>query len=136
MSQANPPNAAPAAAPIVPTPEFYQALVNRLNEPRTPAMKSISCSTYKSGEDFDLWVVTFADTVRAAHGLTTNDNRLNALYLNWISTKLDVGPTRSVYDNLPDATKQDWPALKQALSDSFKDEGEEIRFLNNDDAWK
>ena len=129
MSQANQPAAAP-------TPEFYQALVNRLNEPRAQSIKSIPCSTYKSGEDFSLWVTTFTDTVRAAHNLTATDNRLNALCLNWISTKLEVGPTRSVYDNLSDATKRDWPALKQALSDGFKDESEEIRFLNNDDAWQ
>ena len=124
----NPPVAAPP-------PEFYQALVNRLSEPRSQSIKSIPCEIYDSKNDFDLWVVSFVDNVRAAHNLTPNDARLNQLCLNWVSTKLAVGPTRSVYDNLSDATKQDWPTLKQALSSAYKNESEEIRFLSCDDAW-
>ena len=125
-------NAGDAGAP---GPAFYQALVTRLTEPRPQSIKSIPCEIFKSGDDFDLWVVSFVDNVRAAHNMTETDARLNALCLNWISTKLAVGATRSVYDNLTDATKQNWPALKQALSSAYRDESEEIRFLNNDDAW-
>ena len=126
MADQNPP---PAQA-------FYEALIERINAPRQQTTKSIPCETYKSGQDFDLWVVTFIDNVRAVNGLTATDARLNNLCLNWISTKLEVGPTRSVYDNLPQTAKANWPALKQALSDAYKDESEEILFLSRDDAWK
>ena len=119
-----------------PPPEFYRALVDKLNEPRHLSIKSVPCESYRSGSDFDLWVVGFVDTVRASHNIAATDARLGTLCLNWISTKLEVGTTRSVYDNLPEATKQDWPTLRQALSDAFKDESEEIRFLNRDDAFK
>ena len=136
MSQDNaaPPAGAPPAG--TPPPAFYQALVNGLSEPRPQSIKSIPCEIFKSGDDFDLWVISFVDNVRAAHNMNVTDARLNGLCLNWISTKLAVGPTRSVYDNLPDATKLNWPALKQALSSAYKDESEEIKFLNNDDAWQ
>ena len=127
----NPPPAANG-----PPPEFYRALVEKLNEPKSLAIKSVPCENYRSGRDFDLWVVGFIDTVRASHNITATDARLNTLCLNWISTKLEIGTTRSVYDNLPDATKQDWPTLKAALSEAFKDESEEINFLNRDDAFK
>ena len=137
MSQGNVNGADPPAIPPVgqPPPGFYEALINRLNEPRPQTIKSIPCSTFRSTDDFDLWVVTFEDNVRAAHNMTAGDPRLPPLFLNWVSTKLEVGPTRSVYDNLPDTSKADWQTLKQALSKSYKDDAEEIRFLNNDDAW-
>ena len=130
----NAPLGNPPVAP--PPPGFYEALINRLNEPRPQSIKSIPCGVYKSSDDFDLWVLTFVDNVRAAHNLRANDLRLNDLCLNWISTKLEVGPTRSVYDNLPDTSKTDWPTLKQALSEAYRNDSEEIRFLNNDDAWE
>ena len=128
-------NAGGALPPAPPPPAFYEALVNRLTEPRPQSIKSVPCEIFKSGDDFDLWVVSFVDNVRASHNMTETDARLNGLCLNWISTKLAVGPTRSVYDNLTEATKRNWPALKQALSSAYRNESEEIRFLNNDDAW-
>ena len=137
---ANPPAPNPAepavAANNAPPPDFYRALVDRLREPRNLTIKSIPCDNYRSGSDFDLWVVGFVDTVRASHNITATDARLNALCINWIFTKLASGATRSVYDNLSDATKQNWPALKQALSEAFKDESEEIKFLSRDDAFE
>ena len=62
----NPPAPNPVApANNAPPPDFYRALVDRLREPRSLAIKSIPCDNYRSGSDFDLWVVGFVDTVRA-----------------------------------------------------------------------
>ena len=115
---------------------FYQMLIQRINQPRAPTIKSIPCSSYSSKTDFDLWVVSFIDSVRASHGLQANDQQLGPLCCNWISTKLEVGETRSVYDGLPDATKLDWGILKPALSEAFKDEEAEIVFINDESSYK
>ena len=87
MSQNNvaPANNAGAVAPPagVPPPAFYQALVNRLSEPRPQSIKSIPCEIFKSGDDFDLWVVSFVDNVRAAHNMT------NGRKIEWTLPELD-----------------------------------------------
>ena len=79
----------------------------------------------------------FIDTIRAVNNLRPTDrNRIEALCLTWVPTKLESGATRSVYENLPQATKNNWTTLRQALSKAFRDESEEINFLNNEGAWK
>ena len=114
---------------------FFQSLVARLETPGGAA-KSVPCEVYKIGTDFDLWVPLFVDTVKAVHNLTTTDQaRINALCTTWLPTKLQAGETRSVYENLPPAVKQNWPDLKAALSKAFRDEAEEIEFINNEAAW-
>ena len=119
-----------------PPPAFYTALIDRLTAPRTNTVKSIPGPNYRSGEDFDLWVVSFVDNCRATHNIAATDPQLNNICVNWVSTKLEPGPTRSTYDNLTDAVKQNWTTLKRALSDAYKDSTEEILFLSKDDAWK
>ena len=137
MANPNPPNPLdPPNLPEMPSRDFYRALVDSLRDRRSQGIKSIPCENYRSGHDFDLWIVNFIDTVRATNGLTATDPRLDGLCLNWLSTKLEVGPTRSVYDNLDDGIKNNWTALRNALSRAYKDDTEEIRFLSRDDAWK
>ena len=62
--------------------------------------------------------------------------RLNALFTTWLPTKLEVGSERSVYEQLPQTTKDDWALLRSALFRAFKDESEEISFLSNENAWR
>ena len=136
MGDEDPVHRAQPAQPEVPPREFYQALVDRMNGPRPLTVKNLPGDNFKSGQDFELFVVGFVDNVRVAHGLATDDQRIPGLCLNWIPCKLELGATRAVYDNLPDTVKGDWTQLRAALSRAFKDEGEEIFFLSRDDAWK
>ena len=134
-----PPNPQGQANDMAAQNDFFRHLIRQMgqmNQPRAPTIKSIPCTSYNAKNDFDLWIVAFCDSVRASHGLQANDPRLDALYLNWISTKLDVGETRSVYDNLDANTKANWAVLRKTLSDSFKNESEEVEFLNNEGSWK
>ena len=70
-----------------------------------PKVKSILGVNYKIGNDFNQWALVYQDTVRTSHKKELNDPGLPALYLYFISTKLEVGPTRQAYDNLPDTSK-------------------------------
>ena len=65
-----------------------------------------------------------------------NDPALPALYLYFISTKLEAGPTRQAYDNLPDTSKTSWDVLKEALEQAFRDEEEQILFLSDERHYK
>ena len=116
--------------------QFFQNLVDQLTQNRTPAPKSIPCGNYVEGTDFDQWVLVFTDSVKAANNLRNGDARLDNLCLTWLPTKLSVGPVRSVYEQLPLATKNSWTLLKPALSLAFKDESEEIYFLSHENAWR
>ena len=115
---------------------FFNTLINRLND-RTPQLKSIPCGVFKTGQDFDQWLSVFRDNVKAVNRLTDADeDRINDLCKVWIPTKLEVGSTRSVYDNLDTTVKADWAMLKDALSKSFRDDTEMIAFLNNEGAYR
>ena len=115
---------------------FFQNLVDQLRQTRVPAARSIPCETYKAGADFEQWHLIFRDSVKAVNGLQDNDPRLNELCVRWLPTKLELGITRSVYENLPQQTKDNWLLLRQALSQAYRDENEEIIFLSNEGAWK
>ena len=54
-------------------------------------------------------------STRIRSGLPIGDQELPGLYLDFISTKLEAGPTRQAYDNLPNAAKTSWDVLKTAL---------------------
>ena len=118
---------------------FFQSLVDQLannrNQARQASAKSIPCEIYKSGDDFDMWCNLFVDSVRAVNDLGPGDARLEGLCLRWLPTKLQTGPVRTVYENLSPNVKNDWRQLKSALSESFKDNSEEIKFLSNEAAW-
>ena len=130
------PDAEGAQAPIEAQNRFFQSLVNRLESPGGIA-KAIPCEVYRIGTDFDLWSPLFVDTIKAVHNLRSTDQaRIDALCLTWLPTKLQAGETRSVYENLPPNVKLSWPALKTALSKAFRDEAEEIAFINNEAAWR
>ena len=120
---------------------FFQALVDQLAQNRGQAQapshsaKSIPCEVYRAGQDFDQWLNLFVDSVRAVNNLPVNDPRLTDLCLRWLPTKLESGSPRTVYQNLAPATKSDWTLLTDALSKSFKDDSDEIRFLSDESAW-
>jgi len=103
---------------------------NAANPGALPYVKSIPCSNYTIGDDYDVWRVHYKDNVRAVFNLDTQDARLNDLYLRWISTRLSPGPTRAVYGNLDDADKASWDVLDQALSDAFVDQKDKLDFLS------
>ena len=103
-------------------------------QPQLAHVKNIPCSTYAIGQDFDIWVITFMDNVRACYNLKADDAQLPDLFLQWVSTKLSPGPTRAAFENLPIATKASWALLKPALSEAFTDQKEKIAFLSRLDA--
>ena len=107
---------------------------NPQRAPQLAHVKNIPCSTFSIGQDFDIWVITFMDNVRACYNLKADDPRLPGLFLQWVSTKLSPGPTRAAFENLPAATKADWALLKPALSEAFTDQKEKIAFLSRLDA--
>ena len=116
--------------------EFYRLLINQLRHPRTHNVKSVPCSVYNLKSDFDQWVTSFEDAVRACHGLRMNDAALPELYLNWIATRLETGDTRAIFENLGQNVKGSWTLLKPALSTAFRDEAEESKFLNDESWWR
>ena len=101
-----------------------------------PKVKSIPGVNYKIGNDFNQWALVYQDTVRTSHKKELNDPGLPALYLYFISTKLEVGPPRQAYDNLPDTSKVSWPVLREALEQAFRDEEEQILFLSDERHYK
>ena len=116
---------------------FFRSLVDRLDRPSTSSAKTVPCEVYSVGQDFDLWITLFVDTVKAVNNLKSNEQaRINALCLTWLPTKLHAGETRAVYENLPQEVKQNWQTLKTALSKAFRNDEEEIAFINNEAAWK
>ena len=96
---------------------------------RLPTPKSIPCSNYVIGQDYNVWSLHFKDNVRAVYSITAEDDRLGGLCLQWISTKLDPGPARAVYDNLPEDSKATWELLNAALAKAFTDDKERLDFL-------
>ena len=60
-----------------------------------PKVKSIPGVNYKIGNDFDQWASVYQDTVRTSHKKELNDQGLPALYLYYISTKLEVGSNQT-----------------------------------------
>ena len=102
--------------------------------PQLAHVKNIPCSTYVIGQDFDIWIITFQDNIRACYNLKADDPRLPGLFVQWVSTKLSPGPTRAAFENLPAATKATWALLKPALSEAFTDQKEKIAFLSRLDA--
>ena len=141
MNGQAPPPAQPngqGPAPALPDAQqqFFSTLVNRLND-RQPPLKSIPCSIFKTGQDFDQWLNVLRDNIKAVNRLTDQDQaRLDELCRVWIPTKLEVGSTRAVYDNLEADVKANWARLRDALSNAFRDDTEMIAFLNNEGAYR
>lgn len=130
-------DAAQAAAAQDAQNQFFQALVDQLRDNRSPQVRNVPCEVFEVGGDFEAWVKLFEDNIRAVHNLGPNDGaRLGTLSIKWLPTKLAVGCTRSVFENLDDTVKNNWDQLKQALSTAYKDESEEINFLSNEGAFK
>jgi hypothetical protein len=78
---------------------------NQNQQQRCSCMQAIPCNNYVLGQDFGMWLGHFQDNLRAAHELQQNDATLPDLYANWVSKKMEPGPTRTIYDNLPDNVK-------------------------------
>jgi hypothetical protein len=97
---------------------------------RQEHVRFIPCNNFVTGQDLRRWLQHFQDIVRAAYELPRNDGNLPVHYANWITTKMDPGPTRTVYDNLPDKVKDNWPLLEPALEEAFKNEDEEREFIS------
>ena len=83
-----------------------------------------------------MWLGHFQDNLRAAYELPRNAPNLPELYTNWISTKMEPGPTRTVYDNLTEEVKDDWQLLEPALDAAFRNESEEREFMTRMDAYQ
>ena len=99
-------------------------------------VKSIPGENYKVGNDFIQWASVYQDMVRTSHRKQPGDQDLPNLYLYFISTKLEAGPTRQAYDNLPNAAKNTWDDLKAALEEAFRNEEEQILFLSDERHYK
>ena len=103
---------------------------------RRPHIKNIPCSSYAIGKDFSTWKTYFRDNVRATFNLRNDADDMDELCASWISTKLEPGPTRSVYENLDQTTKEDWTELDKALTAAFTDDKERLDFLSRMNAHK
>ena len=138
--QVNPPNPINPSDPVNVQLDMAQAMdqlaaqIGRLG--LNPQVKSIPGENYKVGNDFNQWASVYQDTVRTSHRKQLDDQGLPALYLYFISTKLEAGPTRQAYDNLPDTSKTSWDVLKAALEEAFRDEEEQILFLSDERHYK
>ena len=116
---------------------FIQALVDQLREGRGSQVRSLSIESYESGTDFDAYIRLFEDVVKATYNLKDTDvDKVKVNCLKWLPVKLKVGATRSAYDILTDAQKNDWIELKRALTLAFRNKSEEIHFINNENAFK
>ena len=116
-------------------------LMNNLNvQPRRgnalPHIKNIPWPQYVIGQDFQAWLTGFVDNVRCVYDLPEGDDRIPALLLKWIVTKLSSGPTRAAYDNLDATIRADWVQLKAALSECYLDENDKLTFLSRLDAHR
>ena len=116
-------------------------LMNNLNvQPRRgnalPHIKNIPWPQYVIGQDFQAWLTGFVDNVRCVYDLPEGDDRIPALLLKWIVTKLSSGPTRAAYDNLDATIRADWVELKAALSECYLDENDKLTFLSRLDAHR
>ena len=74
--------------------------------------------------------------MRAAYQYQTDDARLNEACCSWIGAKLEPGPTLTAYQNLSDATKRDWDALRMELAKLYCNEEEKQSFLANVGGYK
>ena len=99
-----------------------------------PHVKAIPCASFSIGKDFDTYIVHFVDNIRAVYNITGADDRLDDLCLQWLSSKLEPGPTRQVYENLGPNAKNNWGRLKAALSEAFTDDKDRLDFLSRMDA--
>ena len=113
--------------------------IGRLNVQGAAALcrhvRNIQCDNYTVGKDFSMWLSHFQDNVRVAYGLPRNHDDLPGLYVDWISTKMEPGPTRTIYNNLEEDVMVDWALLEPALTAVFRDDSERIPFLSNMDAY-
>ena len=102
-----------------------------------PHVKLIPCPNYVIGKDFDIWLTHFVDCVRAAYNVTATDARLGGYCTQWLSTKLEPGPTRAVFDNLPTTVLTgNWAGQKAALEQAFTDDKDRLDFLASTDAFQ
>jgi truncated hemoglobin YjbI len=115
---------------------FENVNLGQQPQQRRVHVRSIPCANFVTGQDFRRWLQHFQDNVRAAYELPRNSAELPAHYANWISTKMDPGPTRTVYDNLIDGVKDDWALLEPALDEAFKNEDEGREFTSRLDAYQ
>ena len=117
---------------------FFTSLVDRLTAADNhQSVKNVPIENFKMGNDFEQWLTLFVDILKAVYNLGPNDQaRINTLSLKWVPAKLQAGCTRAAYDNLDDTTKASWNLLRDALSKAYKNQSEEIEFLNDEGAWK
>ena len=87
--------------------------------------KAIQCRSFAIGQSWDTFSPHFIESVRVAHGFVLPDDAddLDAECLSWIPTKLEPGPTLSVFTNLDAAQKISWPILNETLKTLFRVEG-------------
>ena len=102
----------------------------------TPRVRAINCKSYKIGEDWGHFVDYFRENVRSAYQYGPTDPLLDKACCDWIASRLEVGATQSVYQNLDDAIKTDWTDLRNALARLYVNEEEKQLFLANPGGYK
>ena len=101
-----------------------------------PRVRAINCKSYKIGEDWGHFVDYFRENVRSAYQYQPTDPLLDRACCDWIASRLEVGATQSVYQNLDDSIKTNWNDLKTALARLYVNEEEKQLFLANPGGYK
>ena len=124
--------AAPAA------PDVLVELLARLTTAQTaaPRIRTINCKSYKIGEDWSVFESYFRENVKAAYQYPAADARLDDACCAWIGSKLEPGPTLTAYQNLDDATRNDWDDLRMKLAELYCNEEEKQLFLAHPGGYK
>ena len=102
----------------------------------TPRLRAVNCKAYVFGQDWHNWVVYFRENVRATGNFAHNDPRLDQACCSWLGGKLEPGATLNAYQNLPQATKDNWTDVTRELARLFCNEEEKQLFLSNPGAFR
>ena len=105
--------------------------------PATPRVRAINCKTFCIGQDWGTYSDYLRENIRAAYNLANGDkDPLDAACCSWVGSKLEPGPTLTVYQSLADDIKNNWDRLNDELADLYVDEEQRQLFLANPGAFK
>ena len=94
--------------------------------------RNVIYNDYNPKDDFTLWVSGYREKVKNAFGFTNAQNDdLEAEVVRSIPGKLTSGTALDTYNQLPDATKNDYNRLIDALTKEFIDPQEKRRFVED-----
>ena len=105
--------------------------------PATPRVRAINCKTFCIGQDWGTYSDYLRENIRAAYNLANGDKApLDAACCSWVGSKLEPGPTLTVYQNLANDIKNNWDRLNDELANLYVDEEQRQLFLANPGAFK